>query len=275
MILDSKATIEEAGVRLKRVFGYNEVQLMDPFLLLDDFHSDNPQDYMAGFPWHPHRGIETVTYMIRGIVGHGDSMGNSGIINSGDVQWMTAGRGIIHQEMPQEYDGFMQGFQLWINLPSSHKMMSPRYRNITKQQIPEVLVNDDVRVKVIAGELSNTKGPVHDLVINVDYFDIIMPPQTEFEYPIIKGNNAFVYVFEGNGYFETDISNLIKKEQLLTLKNYDKLKVKTSKQNLRFLFVSGKPMREQIAWRGPIVMNTQEELEQAFREYDKGTFIKE
>lgn len=213
--------------------------------------------------------------MIRGIVGHGDSMGNSGIINSGDVQWMTAGRGIIHQEMPQEYDGFMQGFQLWINLPSSHKMMSPRYRNITKQQIPEVLVNDDVRVKVIAGELSNTKGPVHDLVINVDYFDIIMPPQTEFEYPRIKGNNTFVYVFEGNGYFETDISNLIKKEQLLTLKNYDKLKVKTSKQNLRFLFISGQPIEEKIAWRGPIVMNTQEELEQAFDEYDKGTFIKE
>jgi redox-sensitive bicupin YhaK (pirin superfamily) len=274
LILDSKATIEGAGVRLKRVFGYNEVQLMDPFLLLDDFHSDNPQDYMAGFPWHPHRGIETVTYMINGTVEHGDSMGNSGIINSGDIQWMTAGSGIIHQEMPQEYDGFMQGFQLWVNLPSSHKMMSPRYRSIIKQQIPEVLVNDDVRVKIIAGELNNTIGPVHDLVIDVNYFDINMPPQTEFEYPIIKGNNGFVYVFEGNGYFETDIDNLIKKEQLLNLQNYSKLKVKTSKQNIRFLFVSGKPIREQIAWRGPIVMNTQEELEQAFREYDKGTFIK-
>ncbi len=273
-ILKSKPTIEGAGVRLQRVFGYNEVPLFDPFLLLDDFHSTNPEDYIAGFPWHPHRGIETVTYMIHGVVEHGDSIGNKGIINSGDVQWMTAGNGIIHQEMPQEYKGFMQGFQLWVNLPSSNKMMNPRYQGITKEQIPEISISDGVKIKVIAGSLNGTQGPVQDLVVDVEYLDVMMLPSTKFKHSIKRGSTVFAYIFDGEGIFDFKEDAMIESEHLILFKDGEKIEVKTADQNLRFLMISGKPIGEPVAWNGPIVMNTQEELEKAFEEYREGTFIK-
>ncbi len=273
-ILKSKPTIEGAGVHLQRVFGYNEVPLFDPFLLLDDFHSNNPQDYIAGFPWHPHRGIETVTYMIHGVVEHGDSIGNKGIINSGDVQWMTAGNGIIHQEMPQEYEGLMQGFQLWVNLPSSNKMMNPRYRGITKEQIPEISISDGVKIKVIAGNLNGAQGPVHDLVVDVEYLDVMMSPYTKFNHSTKRGYKAFIYIFYGEGTFDFKEDEIIESEHLILFEDGEKIEIKTVDQNLRFLMISGKPIREPVAWNGPIVMNTQEELEKAFEEYREGTFIK-
>ncbi|WP_455367354.1 pirin family protein [[Eubacterium] cellulosolvens] len=272
-LLKSKPTIEGAGVHLKRAFGYHEVKILDPFLLLDDFHSNNPKDYLAGFPWHPHRGIETVTYMIRGTVEHGDSIGNKGVINSGDVQWMTAGSGIIHQEMPKDFTGMMQGFQLWVNLPSSHKMMDPRYRGITANHIPEVKIDDGIRVKIIAGELNNIKGPVHDLVVDVEYLDVMIPPRMEFAHKIDEKYKTFAYVFEGSGFF-SEKDKLIKKEHLVLFNNDDRLRIRTAENNLRFLLVSGIPIGEPVAWYGPIVMNTQKELEQAFEEYQNGTFIK-
>ena len=252
----SKPTIEGAGVHLQRAFGYPEANLLDPFLLLDDFHSNKPKDYLAGFPWHPHRGIETVTYMIRGSVEHGDSIGNRGVINSGEVQWMTAGSGVIHQEMPKEFTGMMQGFQLWVNLPSSHKMMDPRYRGITANHIPEVKIYDGIRVKIIAGELNNIKGPVHDLVVDVEYLDVMMEPQMEFTHKIDGKYKTFAYVFEGSGFF-SEKDKLIKKEHLVLFSNNDELRIRTAKNNLRFLLISGIPIGESVAWLGPIVMNTQ------------------
>jgi redox-sensitive bicupin YhaK (pirin superfamily) len=266
-ILKSKPTIEGAGVRLQRVFGYNEVPVFDPFLLLDDFHSNNPEDYIAGFPWHPHRGIETVTYMIHCVVEHGDSIGNKGIIDSGDLQWMTAGNGIIHQEMPQEYKGLMQGFQLWVNLPSPNKMMNPRYRGIIKEQIPEISISDGLRIKVIAGSLNGAQGPVQDLVVDVEYLDVMMSPNTKFNHSIKKGSTVFVYIFEGEGIFDFKEDAIIESEYLILFKDGEKIEIKTADQNLRFLMISGKPIGEPVAWNGPIVMNTQEELEKAFEEY--------
>ncbi|GAI98794.1 unnamed protein product, partial [marine sediment metagenome] len=196
--LKSRSTMEGAGVRLKRAFGYAD-PLLDPFLLLDDFHSDNPNDYMAGFPWHPHRGIETITYMLHGRIEHGDSMKNSGVIGAGDVQWMTAGSGIIHQEMPKkdENDPVLAGFQLWANLPASHKMMDPRYRDITKDQIPEVVVNDKVKAKIICGEINGVRGPVRDIITDPEYFDVSIEPNSEFKHSIVNTHNIFAYVIEG------------------------------------------------------------------------------
>lgn len=272
-ILKSKPTIEGAGVHLKRVFGYNEVPLLDPFLLLDDFHSDNPDDYIAGFPWHPHRGIETVTYMLQGMVEHGDSMGNEGIIRPGDVQWMTAGSGIIHQEMPKGHNGQMWGFQLWVNLPASNKMMEPRYREVKKEQIPEVLIDEDVKIRIISGEVRGTKGPVRDIVVDPEYLDITMESNTEFEHPVKEGYKAFAYVIGGNGYFD-DSGRSTDTEHLVIFKDGDKVKITSGDRSLRFLLISGKPLGEPVAWYGPIVMNTQEELKTAFDEYQKGTFIK-
>ena len=273
-ILKSRPTLEGAGVHLKRAFGYNEVPELDPFLLLDDFHSDNPDDYIAGFPWHPHRGIETVTYMLEGMVEHGDSMGNKGVILPGDVQWMTAGSGIIHQEMPKGHNGHMWGFQLWVNLPSTHKMMEPRYREVKKEQIPRIAIDEHVKVRLISGEFENTKGPVRDIVVDPEYLDITIAKESEFEHNIKRGYKAFAYVIDGSGYFDMDKEKSIGIEHLVIFKDGDKVKITTGDKSLRFLLVSGKPLGEPVAWAGPIVMNTQDELDLAFEEYRKGTFIK-
>ena len=274
-ILKSQPTLEGAGVRLKRAFGYNEVPLLDPFLLLDHFGSKNPEDYVAGFPWHPHRGIETVTYMIRGAVDHGDSIGNKGTIGSGDVQWMTAGSGIIHQEMPQRFEGRTIGFQLWMNLPSSQKMMPPRYRDVKKEQIPEIPFDKNVRIKVICGKVNGVTGPVHDIVVDMEYLDITSGKQLSFEYPVKKGNKAFAYVFEGSGYFDSNKGRLIDEGHLVIFNDGDNIKIITTDSPVRFLLVSGEPINQPVAWRGPIVMNTEKELEIAFKELSDGNFIKQ
>jgi len=273
-ILIAKPTFEGAGVKLKRVFGYHEKPLLDPFLLLDNFGSDNPDDYIAGFPWHPHRGIETVTYMLAGEVEHSDSLGNKGIIYSGDVQWMTAGNGIIHQEMPKRFEGGMRGFQLWVNLPASHKMMEPRYRDVKSETIPEFSPNRDVKIKIIAGQMNGVKGPVRDLVVDAEYFDIAVMPNSEFEVNVKSGYKAFAFVFEGSGYFDPEEKGLIRENHLVVFDNGDRIKINTKNESVRFLFITGKPLNESIAWRGPIVMNTDEELAIAFQEYRNGTFIK-
>lgn len=275
LTLKSRLTMEGAGVRLKRAFGYADSSL-DPFLLLDDFRSDDPNDYLAGFPWHPHRGIETITYMIHGRVEHGDSMGNSGVIGAGDVQWMTAGSGIIHQEMPKgnKNDSLMGGFQLWANLPASHKMMNPRYRDITKEQIPEVIVNDTVRVKVICGEVNGVKGPVQDIITEPEYLDVSIEPNSEFKHSIDNSHNVFAYVIGGSAIFDSTLHEITGSEHLVIFKEGDKVLIQTKDDPVRFLLISGKPIGEPVAWRGPIVMNTEEELRIAFNEYSKGTFIK-
>jgi hypothetical protein len=288
----SKPTIEGAGVHLKRALGYNEVPLFDPFLLLDDFHSARPQDYLQGFPWHPHRGIETITYVLEGRVEHGDSMGNKGVIGSGDIQWMTAGSGIIHQEMPKgRKDGLMWGFQLWANLPASHKMMDPRYRGIVADQIPQADLKGGVKVRVVCGEVDGVAGPVHDVVVAPEYLDVSVPAGTTFAHPVKRGHTAFAYVVEGEGYFDPERNAYAHEavgvnyfdfqrqcacgaETLVLYGDGDEVAVTTKKSPVRFLLVSGRPIGEPVAWYGPIVMNTQEELQVAFDEYQKGTFIK-
>ncbi len=269
-VLKSKVTIEGAGVRLKRVFGYNEVPLFDPFLLLDHFGSEDPEDYIKGFPWHPHRGIETVTYMLSGEVKHGDSLGNKGVIRSGDIQWMTAGSGIIHQEMPKEYFGLMQGFQLWVNLPAKKKMIVPKYRGITKHQIPS-LKREGAEIKIIAGKIDEVEGPVQDLVVDVEYFDVTLAAEKTFERSSERGSTAFLYVIEGSGYVE---DKLIESEHCALFGDGDTVGVRTE-DGIRFLFVQGKPLGEPVAWGGPIVMNTEEELARAFEELEEGKFIKD
>ena len=273
--LKSRSTMEGAGVRLKRAFGYADPSL-DPFLLLDDFHSNNPNDYMAGFPWHPHRGIETITYMLHGRLEHGDSMKNSGIIGAGDVQWMTAGSGIIHQEMPKkdESDSLLAGFQLWANLPATHKMMNPRYRDITKDQIPEVVVNDNVKVKIICGEVNGVKGPVQDVITDPEYLDVSIEPNSEFKHSIVNTHNVFAYAIEGEATFDPIKDEIVGAEHLVIFKEGDEVLIQTKDKSVRFLLISGQPIGEPVAWRGPIVMNTEEELRLAFNEYNKGTFIK-
>ena len=273
-ILKGKPTIEGAGVHLKRVFGYYEVPLLDPFLLLDDFHSDNPEDYIAGFPWHPHRGIETVTYMIHGKVKHEDSMGNSGVIQNGDVQWMTAGSGIIHSEMPVQDNGLLWGFQLWVNLPSPNKMMEPRYQDIQSEQIQEVSLDKGIKIKVVCGKIQDNAGPVQDLVIDPSYFDIILAPHTSFTHHVKNDYTVFAYVLEGNGYFDGDMDRLMSEEHLILYTDGEILKITSGEKAVRFLLIAGKPIGEPVAWHGPIVMNTQEELNLAFEEYRNGTFIK-
>jgi redox-sensitive bicupin YhaK (pirin superfamily) len=268
-ILNSKVTLEGAGVRLKRVFGYNEVPLFDPFLLLDNFGSEDPEDYIKGFPWHPHRGIETVTYMLSGEVEHGDSIGNSGVIRSGDIQWMTAGSGIIHQEMPRRYDETMQGFQLWVNLPAEEKMIPPKYRGVATDQIPTV-ERDGAEIKVIAGMIDRTMGPVKDLMVAVEYFDVKLAPGKAFECATERSRNVFAYVFDGSSLVE---DQLIESRQCALFGEGDSVRLGTER-GARFLFVSGRPLNEPVAWGGPIVMNTQDELENAFQELRQGTFIK-
>jgi redox-sensitive bicupin YhaK (pirin superfamily) len=272
-ILKSKPTLEGAGVHLKRAFGYNEVPLLDPFLLFDDFHSDNPKDYIAGFPWHPHRGIETITYIIHGEMEHGDSLGNSGVIKSGDCQWMTAGSGIIHQEMPRQKERLLWGFQLWANLPKSQKMMDPRYRDITKDQIPDITI-DNVNIKIISGEINGIKGPVKDIVTDPEYLDITIPSYSKFIHSVKDTHIVFAYIINGEGIFEKNQQKLIGLENLVIFSEGDELNIETKEKSVRFLLISGKPIGEPIAWQGPIVMTTQEELRLAFEEYRNRTFIK-
>ncbi|HEX9756393.1 MAG TPA: pirin family protein [Nitrospiria bacterium] len=272
----SKPTIEGAGVRLKRVFGNSEVPQFDPFLLMDDFHSRNPDDYIKGFPWHPHRGIETITYVLHGEVEHGDSMGNKGIIHSGDIQWMTAGSGIIHQEMPKVHgDGLMWGFQLWANLPSSQKMMAPRYREVRSHQIPEVKLENGGMVKVVCGKVEGVHGPVKDIVIDPDYLDVSLPSDSGFKHPVKEGYTVFAYLLQGKGCFDSEGGALIEPETLVAFGDGDCLSILAGEGGMRFLLVSGKPIGEPVAWYGPIVMNTQEELKTAFEEYQLGTFLKQ
>jgi len=288
----SRPTIEGAGVHLKRAFGYDQVPQLDPFLLLDDFRSDNPAHYLKGFPWHPHRGIETITYVLQGEVEHGDSMGNRGLINSGDVQWMTAGSGIIHQEMPKgDKKKVMSGFQLWANLPASDKMMDPRYRDVKNQQIPEVSSKNGARIKIICGRLNAVEGPVRDIVTDPEYLDVTIPAGATFTHPVKRGHNVFAYVIEGEGYFDQNRDSytheviginyfdlnrscLFGNETIILYNDGDEISVTSDKNGVRFLLVSGRPIAEPVAWYGPIVMNTQEELSIAFEEYQNGTFIK-
>ncbi len=268
-ILNRRTTLEGAGVKLKRVLGNDDDSTLDPFLLLDHFGSVDPEDYILGFPWHPHRGMETVTYMWTGEVEHGDSMGNKGVIKSGDVQWMTAGSGIIHQEMPQKYDGLMQGFQLWVNLPAKKKMIDPKYRGIEKQQIP-VLEKDGSKVRVIAGKVDGTEGPVRDLAIHIEYFDVELDVGKTFEHATPKNDTVFAYVIEGS--IEIGRKKILQ-GHCAVFSEGDLVKI-VSNGSTRFLFVSGEPLNEPVAWRGPIVMNTEEELDKAFEELDLDTFVK-
>jgi redox-sensitive bicupin YhaK (pirin superfamily) len=271
----SKPVIEGAGVHLNRVFGFNEVPLFDPFLLLDDFRSDNPDHFIKGFPWHPHRGIETITYVLRGDVEHGDSIGNKGSITTGDVQWMTAGSGIIHQEMPKGDDkGKMEGFQLWANLPASQKMMEPRYRDVKSDQIPRVQSDDGTEIKIISGQVGNTGGPIRDIIIQPEYLDVSVPANADFTHATKHGHTVFVYVIDGRGCFSKDHEECFGNETLVLFEDGGHISVKTEDKPVRFLLISGKPIGEPVAWRGPIVMNTQEELQAAFDEYQKGTFVK-
>jgi hypothetical protein len=272
MKLTRKPTIEGAGVHLNRVFGFSESPQLDPFLMLDDFRSDNPEQYKKGFPWHPHRGIETITYVTKGDVEHGDSLGNQGIISTGDVQWMTAGSGIIHQEMPKgDPQGAMHGFQLWANLPAAQKMMQPRYRGITADQIPEVELEEGIKVKVIAGSIGDAKGPMDDIVIDPEYFDCTVPAGRTFVHRTNPDYTAFIYVIDGVG--ET-AGEALENGTLVLFDEGDQITVSATSKTLKFLLLTGKPLNEPVAWRGPIVMNTHAELELAFREYREGTFIK-
>jgi redox-sensitive bicupin YhaK (pirin superfamily) len=291
-VIKGKPVLEGAGVRLKRLFGFNKGTEFDPFLLLDDFRGDNPRDYIKGFPWHPHRGIETITYILDGKVEHGDSMGNRGIIGPGDVQWMTAGSGIIHQEMPKgDETGRMGGFQLWANLPASRKMMDPRYRDVKSHQIPEIRAANGATIRIICGEVDGTKGPVRDIVTDPEYLDVTVPAGTVFTHRTRPGHTAFAYVIGGRGYFckekkpfsfEVEGRNYFDIERypfaadgdLVLFADGEEIAVSTETESVRFLLITGKPIGEPVAWYGPIVMNTQEELRIAFEEYEKGTFIK-
>lgn len=292
-VFRSRPIIQGAGVHLMQAFGHREIPLFDPFLLLDDFRSDNPDHYSKGFPWHPHRGIETITYVLRGDVEHRDSMGNQGRITSGDVQWMTAGSGIIHQEMPQgDSKGILEGFQLWANLPAADKMMSPRYRDVKASQIPIIKQDNGVTIRIICGSVNDTRGPVTDIVIDPEYIDVTVPAKTTFSHPTKPGHKVFAYVISGKGYFcmekkpfayeaegnnDYDLNSnpYLENESLVLFKDGEQVQISTEDEPVRFLLISGKPIGEPIAWRGPIVMNTGEELRIAFDELEKGTFIKQ
>jgi quercetin 2,3-dioxygenase len=291
-IITSKPTVEGAGVKLRRAFGFGETGATDPFLLLDDFRNDRPDDYRAGFPWHPHRGIETITYVLAGNVEHGDSLGNRGNLCAGDVQWMTAGRGILHQEMPQgDAQGRMHGFQLWANLPSSLKMSAPHYPDVTAAQIPEVVDDDGTRVRVVCGDFWGKRGPIEGVAADPRYLDVWVSPGKRKTLPVELDRHAFAYVFEGSGNFraasqpfgvlteKTDgVGETVVREQtgnrsLVLFDSGDEVTVQAGDEGIRFLLVSGKPIEEPVAWYGPIVMNTQAELQQAFTELRNGTFI--
>ena len=291
-IAQSRPTLEGAGVRLRRAFGFGSTSDTDPFLLFDDFRNDRPEDFRAGFPWHPHRGIETITYVLAGSVNHGDSLGNSGSLGAGDVQWMTAGRGILHQEMPQgDPAGRMHGFQLWANLPASLKMTTPRYQDVTSDAIPEITDDDGTKVRVIIGTFWGKRGPVEGIAADPRYLDVWVPPGKRKTLPVEIANTAFAYVFEGDGRFRdasgpqpvmterTDGSNAQElmdagDRSLVLFDRGDEVTVQAGDHGIRFLLVSGKPLQEPVAWYGPIVMNTEDELRHAYDELRRGTFIK-
>ncbi len=292
-IVQSQPTMEGAGVKLRRAFGFGDTGETDPFLLLDDFRNDRPQDYLAGFPWHPHRGIETITYVLNGTVEHGDSLGNRGTLGAGDVQWMTAGSGIMHQEMPQgDAQGRMHGFQLWANLPSSLKMTAPRYQDIKAGQVPEITDDDGTKVRVVCGDFWGQKGPVEGVAADPRYLDVFVPPGQRKTLKVEVERHAFAYVFEGSGTFrdsskpfgvllEKDVNgqeivvrDSVGDRSLVLFDSGDEITVQAGDQGVRFLLVSGKPIQEPVAWHGPIVMNTQAELRQAMSELRNGSFIK-
>ncbi len=273
--LKSKPILEGAGVHLKRAFGYYEVPQFDPFLMMDDFRNDDSNKFLRGFPWHPHRGIETITYILDGAVEHKDNLGNSGILLSGDVQWMTAGSGIIHQEMPKGTDdGRILGFQLWANLPASRKMMKPRYQDVMNKDIPELVTDKGTRIKILCGTVNGVQGPVRDIIIDPEYLDITVPEGSEYAHKTKKGYTVFLYVIGGKGHTGGENKTLIENEMIVLFEDGDQVVITTEKEPVRFLFLSGKPLCEPVAWGGPIVMNTQEEVDLAFEEYRNGTFIK-
>ncbi|HLJ83515.1 MAG TPA: pirin family protein [Candidatus Eremiobacteraceae bacterium] len=292
-LIRSKPTLEGAGVHLRRAFGFGNTSDFDPFLLLDDFRNDVPADYLAGFPWHPHRGIETITYVLAGTVEHGDSIGHSGTIAAGDVQWMTAGKGIIHQEMPKgDQTGRMHGFQLWANLPASRKMTEPRYQEVVSKDIPEVTDDDGTIVRVVCGSFWGKKGPVPEVAIDPIYLDVTVPPGRKKSLPVETTRHAFAYVFSGDAKFcnaseplavPTEPSNWLdtappshaENQSLVLFDKGDEVMVKAGEDGVRFLLVSGKPLGEPVAWYGPIVMNTQAQLQEAFTELREGTFLRE
>jgi len=292
-ITQSRPATEGAGVKLRRVFGFGDTTPFDPFLMMDDFRNDRPADYLAGFPWHPHRGIETITYVLAGTVEHGDSLGNRGTLGAGDVQWMTAGSGIMHQEMPSgDAQGRMHGFQLWANLPSSLKMTAPRYQDIKSSDIPEVVDDDGTRVRVIIGDFWGKTGPVDGIAAEPRYLDISVPPNTRKTFKVEVERHAFAYVFAGSGNFrgasdpmgvltekevngqEIHIREQTGNRSLVLFDSGDEITVQAGEEGIRFLLVSGKPIKEPVAWYGPIVMNTQAELVQAVNELRDGSFIK-
>jgi len=290
-IIQSQPTIEGAGVKLRRAFGFGNTGEFDPFLLLDDFRNDNPQDFRAGFPWHPHRGIETITYVLSGAVQHGDSLGNRGTLGAGDVQWMTAGSGILHQEMPQgDERGRMHGFQLWANLPASLKMTDPRYQDIVARDIPEVVDDDGTRVRVICGSFWGKTGPVEGVAADPRYLDVWVPPRVRRTLPAESARHAFAYVFEGSGSFRdasapravrtewvgdaSGTPELTGNRSLVLFDSGDEITIQAGDAGIRFLLVSGRPIAEPVAWRGPIVMNTEAELRRAYAELQDGSFIK-
>jgi len=291
-VIEAKPVVEGAGVHLRRAFGFGKTEEFDPFLLFDDFRNDNPDDYLAGFPWHPHRGIETITYVLAGSVDHGDSLGNRGTLGAGDVQWMTAGRGIMHQEMPKgDPQQRMHGFQLWANLPSAHKMTAPRYQDVTSQDIPEVTDDDGTNVRIICGDFWGQKGPVDGIAADPRYLDVWVPPNKRKTLAVEMGRHGFAYVFEGSGQFrDASVPQAIQTERvdadgatvaeemgnrsLVLFDSGDEITAQAGETGIRFLLVSGKPIEEPVAWRGPIVMNTHKELQQAFNELNNGTFIK-
>lgn len=292
-ITDAKPTMEGAGVKLHRAFGFGETDAFDPFLLFDDFRNDRPEDFMAGFPWHPHRGIETITYVLAGSVEHGDSLGNRGSLGAGDIQWMTAGSGIMHQEMPQGDDkGRMHGFQLWANLPSDRKMTAPRYQDIKADDIPVVTEDDGTSARIICGEFWGKRGPVDGIAADPRYLDISVPPGVKRTIPVELGRHAFAYVFAGSGIFrdasapqgvltekqiggeEVHIREKAGDRALVLFDSGDEITVQAGGEGIRFLLVSGKPIEEPVAWYGPIVMNTRAELAEAVKDLQNGTFIR-
>jgi hypothetical protein len=290
-VVESSPTVEGAGVRLRRAFGFGDSTDFDPFLLFDDFRNERPEDYIAGFPWHPHRGIETITYVLSGTVEHGDSLGNRGTLGAGDVQWMTAGSGILHQEMPQgDAQGRMHGFQLWANLPASLKMTAPRYQDVSARDIPEVTEDDGTRVRVVCGEFWGRRGPVEGVAADPRYLDVFVPPGRTRRLPVESSRHAFAYVFAGSGRFRdaseprairTELvggsepsGDSLGNRSLVLFDSGDEIAVMAGEEGIRFLLVSGRPLEEPVAWYGPIVMNTQEQLRQAWQELRDGTFIK-
>lgn len=276
-VIHPEATSDGAGVKLKRSIASHALDYLDPFLLFDHFGSENSDDYIAGFPMHPHRGIETVTYMLAGAVKHRDSSGNAGIIRAGDVQWMTAGGGIMHEEMPQLEGGHLNGFQLWVNLPSGLKMTKPRYQEVASNDIPNIQQEDGVRIRVIAGQVDAVRGTVKEIAADPTYLDISVPVDTTFNHPIPRGHTAFAYLFEGEGTFgvaSDDDGEQVQAPRLVVFEDGDEVQIRTSGSGVRFLLISGKPLNEPIARYGPFVMNTEEEIEQALLDLRGGTFVR-